>query len=164
MTSTDIQHPGHDMAGPDADYDLHSNIGYLLRRAHQLGSAAFQHADDTGLSVIQFATLASLVRSGPDSQNSLGRSVGSDAATTKGIVERLYRRGFVETHDDPTDRRMKTIAITDEGRAVYRRAVRASRESSEEILAPFSPGERTMLVEMLQRIVAADDPHLGHKP
>jgi MarR family transcriptional regulator, lower aerobic nicotinate degradation pathway regulator len=161
MTSTEIR--DHSLDQPEDDYDLHSNIGYLLRRAHQLGSAAFLHADDTGLSVIQFATLASLVRSGPDSQNSLGRSVGSDAATTKGIVQRLYRRGLVDIHDDPTDRRMKTIEITDEGRAVYQRAVGASRESSDEILAPFSPGERIVLVEMLQRIVAAEDPHLGHR-
>ncbi|GAA4287245.1 MarR family winged helix-turn-helix transcriptional regulator [Georgenia daeguensis] len=162
MTSTQIREQRPTEPGPEDDYDLHSNIGYLLRRAHQCGSAAFQHADDTGLSVIQFATLASLVRSGPDSQNSLGRSVGSDAATTKGIVQRLHKRGLVDIHADPTDRRMKTIEITDEGRAVYARGVRASRESSEVILAPFSPGERTILVEMLQRIVATEERHLGH--
>ncbi len=161
MTTTDTRDPN--VTESDDDYDLHSNVGYLLRRAHQCGSAAFLHADDTGLSVIQFATLASLVRSGPDSQNSLGRSVGSDAATTQGIVQRLHRRGLVEIHDDPTDRRMKTIAITDEGRAVYQRAVRASRQSSEVILAPFSPGERIILVEMLQRIVADEERRLGHK-
>lgn len=139
------------------DYDLHSNIGYLLRRAHQAGSASFLHADDTGLSVIQFATLASLIRSGPDSQNSLGRSVGSDAATMTGVVQRLKRRGLVEIHADLADRRMKAISITEEGREVYARGARASRASSEELLAPFSPGERIMLIEMLQRIVATEE-------
>ena len=160
---TDLSHQPPELAEPLDDYDLQSNIGYLLRRAHQAGSAAFLHADDTGLSVIQFATLASLARSGPDSQNSLGRSVGSDAATMQGIVGRLHRRGLVDIHNDPTDRRMKTIAITDEGRDVYLSAARASRESAEVILAPFSPGERVMLVEMLQRLVAAEDRHPGPK-
>ena len=164
MTSTEIQDHRPPGPGPGDDYDLHSNIGYLLRRAHQVGSAAFHQADDTGLSVIQFATLASLVRSGPDSQNSLGRSVGSDAATTKGIVQRLHRRGLVDIHDDPTDRRMKTIEITEAGRAVYERGARASQESSEVILAPFSPGERIVLVEMLQRIIAVEDRNIGPRP
>jgi len=152
MTSAEISHDTD-----VSEYDLHTNIGYLLRRAHQVGSAAFLHADDTGLSVIQFATLASLIRSGPDSQNSLGRSVGSDAATMTGVVQRLQRRGLVEIHADPTDRRMKTISITDEGRSVYERGARASQASSEEVLAPFSTGERIMLIEMLQRIIATEE-------
>ncbi|WP_324649446.1 MarR family winged helix-turn-helix transcriptional regulator [Georgenia sp. H159] len=155
MTSTETPNATSDVA----DYDLHANIGYLLRRAHQIGSSSFLHADDTGLSVIQFATLASLIRSGPDSQNSLGRSVGSDAATMTGVVQRLQRRGLVEIHAAPTDRRMKTISITDEGRRVYERGARASQASSEELLAPFSPGERIMLIEMLQRIVKAEEGH-----
>ncbi|MEE6287341.1 MarR family winged helix-turn-helix transcriptional regulator [Georgenia sp. MJ173] len=156
MTGTEIREGGV-IADDVRDYDLQSNIGYLLRRAHQVGSAAFLHADDTALSVIQFATLASLITSGPDSQNSLGRSVGSDAATMTGIVQRLSRRGLVEIHADPLDRRMKTISITAEGRAVYERGARASLASSEELLAPFSPGERIMLIEMLQRIISAED-------
>lgn|SRR5690625_868016 len=161
MTTTETNVP--DVAEDVADYDLHSNIGYLLRRAHQVGSAAFLHADDTGLSVIQFATLATLIRSGSDSQNSLGRSVGSDAATMTGVVQRLKRRGLVEIHADPADRRMKTISITDEGREVYERGARASQASSEALLAPFSPGERIMLIEMLQRMVVSEERRLAHK-
>lgn len=158
MTSTDSP-----VADDVAAYDLQANIGYLLRRAHQVGSASFLHADDTGLSVIQFATLASLIHSGPDSQNSLGRSVGSDAATMTGVVQRLKRRGLVEIHAAATDRRMKTISITEEGREVYARGARASLASSAELLAPFSPGERIMLIEMLQRMIAAMEVRAGHR-
>lgn len=158
MTSTDTP-----VAADVATYDLQSNIGYLLRRAHQVGSASFLHADDTGLSVIQFATLASLIRSGPDSQNSLGRSVGSDAATMTGVVQRLKRRGFVEIHAAETDRRMKTISITEEGREIFERGARASQTSSAELLEPFSPGERIMLIEMLQRIIRAEEARAAQK-
>src|SRR5690625_7711634 len=102
MTTTETNVP--DVAEDVADYDLHSNIGYLLRRAHQVGSAAFLHADDPGLSVIQFATLATLIPSGSDSQTGRGGSGGSDAATMTGAGQRLKRRGLADRHADPADR------------------------------------------------------------
>ena len=48
-----------------------------------------------GLTQTQFAALAKLHEVGPCSQNQLGRLIYLDAATIKGVVDRLSARGFV---------------------------------------------------------------------
>ena len=72
----------------------------------------------------QFAVLARLIETGPVSQNQLGRATAMDAATIKGVVDRLARLGLVTTAADPADRRRLTVALTDAGTALYADRVR----------------------------------------
>ncbi|QJP15225.1 winged helix-turn-helix transcriptional regulator [Starkeya sp. ORNL1] len=133
-------------------YMLDEQIGFLMRVASQRHTAIFATRMIEGLTPPQFATLAKLREVGPCSQNKLGRLVFLDAATIKGIVDRLGARGFVVATDDPYDRRRRAVALTEQGRAVANAAVEVAADISEATLAPLSAEERRQIIELLKKL------------
>lgn len=133
-------------------YVLDDNIGYLLRRCYQESTALFSGSAPAALSAPRFAALVRLVERGPLSQNRLGRLISADAATIKGIVERLRELGAVDVSRDPDDKRQRLVSVTDHGRQLHAAGVAASQDTASELLAGLSDGESTMLLELLQKV------------
>src|SRR6476660_3352341 len=104
-------------------YVLNDQVGFLLRVAMQRHTAIFTSRMIEGLTQTQFAALAKLLEAGPCSQNHLGRLIYLDAATIKGVVDRLLARGFVTTGHDPQDRRRRAVMLTPSGRRVTEAAI-----------------------------------------
>jgi DNA-binding MarR family transcriptional regulator len=134
-----------------SDYALQDQIGFILRRAHQRHVALFatRIAD---LTPPQFAALATLREVGETSQNQLGALVAMDAATIKGVIDRLRLRGLVELQPHAADRRRLMVRLTDEGRRSVESLVPAALQISAETLAPLSSREAETLVKLLARI------------
>jgi DNA-binding MarR family transcriptional regulator len=145
-------------SGNDADtkavdsYRLIEQVGFLIRVVNQRHAAIFANRMIEGLTPPQFAALAKLREVGPCSQNRLGRLVHLDAATIKGVVDRLSGRGFVLTAVDPLDRRRRAVGLTERGHAVTDTAILLARDISGEMLEPLSAAEREQLVRFLRKI------------
>src|SRR5712691_11089487 len=122
-------------------YVLDEQVGFLLRAAMQRHTAIFMSRMIAGLTQTQFAALAKLFAVGPCSQNQLGRLIYLDAATTKGVVDRLEARRFVTACPDPHDRRRRAIALTDTGRAVADDAVKVALQITRQTLTPLKASE-----------------------
>lgn len=132
-------------------YVLDDQIGYVLRRVTQRHLALFSQAIPQ-VTTVQFAVLARLVELGPQSQNHLGRATAMDAATIKGVVDRLARQGMVETSADPTDKRRLTVTLTEAGLALYQTTVAQALAVSDRTLEPLKPQERSLLLQLLSRL------------
>jgi DNA-binding MarR family transcriptional regulator len=133
-------------------YLLDEQVGFLLRQASQRHTAIFAAQMNEDLTPTQWAALARLNERGACSQNLLGRVTAMDAATIKGVVDRLVSRGLAETRSDPHDSRRLTIALTELGRGLVERASRAAREITETTLAPLSASERRQIVKLLGKL------------
>jgi DNA-binding MarR family transcriptional regulator len=105
-----------------------------------------------GLTQTQFAALAKLREVGPCSQNQLGRLIYLDAATTKGVVDRLGMRGLVTARPDANDRRRRAIALTDTGRAVADAAVKVARQITHQTLTPLTAAEQKTVIRLLRKL------------
>lgn len=151
VTEESSQRTQADEAGR-APYMLDDQIGFLLRVANQRHTAIFAGRMIEGLTPPQFATLAKLREVGPCSQNKLGRLVYLDAATIKGIVDRLCARGFVLATDDPNDRRRRAVALTEHGRTVANAAVKIAAEITVATLTPLEEQERIEVVRLLRKL------------
>lgn len=138
------------MSGPD--YALDDQIGYLLRRATQRHLAIFARLIPE-ITTMQFAVLARLYEMGAQSQNALGRETAMDAATIKGVVDRLARQDLVRTTPDPADRRRLTVDLTSQGRALFDRLAPLALEVSARTLAPLTEGEQAVLTRLLLRLI-----------
>ena len=143
---------GKDAGGAGQAYVLEEQIGFLLRRAYQRNSTLFADLVPGKLTAMQFAVLFKLAENGPASQNLLGRSAAMDAATTKGVVDRLILRGLLQTSPDPDDRRRHLVSLTPAGVALIDEAVAAAFEVSEATLAPLRQKERETLLRLLSKI------------
>ena len=82
-------------------YRLEDQVGFYLRRAGQRHAAIFAGHMADELTPTQWAALVKLAEHHSVSQNLLGRETAMDAATIKGVVDRLSKRGFVATSPDP---------------------------------------------------------------
>lgn len=133
------------------EYRLEDQVGFKLRLANQRHLEIFA-SEMPDLTPRQFAVLAKLRDEGTTSQNQLGRLVAMDAATTKGVVERLSRKGMIATAPSPTDRRRIEISLTDEGRAVLDHVVPIAAQISERTLRNLTPRERARLLVLLDKL------------
>ncbi|MEZ5785579.1 MAG: MarR family transcriptional regulator [Xanthobacteraceae bacterium] len=133
-------------------YVLDEQVGFLLRQVNQRHTTIFAERMIEGLTPTQWAALAKLDESGPLSQNHLGRLTAMDAATIKGVVDRLTARGLTNAEPDPDDGRRLNIALTEEGRAVVARAVSLAFDITDATLSPLSSTERQTLVRLLEKL------------
>lgn len=132
-------------------YSLDDQIGYVLRRVQQRHLSLFSAAIPQ-VTTTQWAVLARLHQLGPQSQNLLGRETAMDAATIKGVVDRLLRLGLVATAPDRDDRRRLTVSLTDAGRSLYEATTTTALAVSDATLAPLTAQERETLMTLLLRL------------
>jgi DNA-binding MarR family transcriptional regulator len=141
-----------DAAGESQRYRLEEQIGFLLRRVTQRHVSIFAEHMDDDITPMRWAVLAKLHEAGPSSQNQLGRSTAMDAATIKGVVDRLTERALIETRPDPHDGRRRVIALTDSGRRLVERSIEAALAITRRTLDPLTHAERTVLLALLRKL------------
>ena len=133
-------------------YVLDEQIGFILRQVVQRHAAIFADGMDNAITATQWAALTKLWESGPLSQNQLGRRVVMDAATIKGVVDRLSARGLTRTSPDPGDRRRYVVDLTPAGRDLVARLESRAFAITAETLAPLDDSERDRLLELLRKL------------
>ncbi|MEV7143763.1 MarR family winged helix-turn-helix transcriptional regulator [Streptomyces tauricus] len=125
-------------------------IGTVVARYHEeYEEAAAEHA----LTGAQ-ARLLSLLSLEPLPMRRLAQKLKCEPSNVTGIVDRLEARGLAERRPDPSDRRVKLAAVTEEGRAVAR-SLRLSLRFAREPLAGLSREERMSLRGLLSRMLEA---------
>lgn len=135
----------------DTAYRLQDQIGFKLRLANQKHLEVFTRMMPD-VTPTQFAVLAKLMEEDTISQNQLGRLVGMDAATTKGVVDRLRAKGFVRRIKSTSDMRRLEILLTPEGRAFALRAVQTAADISAATAQNLTRRELERLLELLDKL------------
>lgn len=134
------------------DYQLDTQVGFLLRRATQRHLAIFSGMVPD-LTSTQFATLAKLCELGPTSQNALGRHTAMDAATIKGVVDRLRKKGLVASEPDPDDQRRIIVMPTKSGQNKFDTLRERAHAVTEKTLSPLTDDERTVFLKFLEKLI-----------
>jgi DNA-binding MarR family transcriptional regulator len=134
-----------------ANYRVDRQIGFVLRKANQRHVAIFAaHISD--LTPPQFAALSKLADVGETSQNQLGVLVAMDAATIKGVIDRLKARGLVEVTRHAADKRRLMVRLSEAGRDTVARLTPLAERITADTLAPLSQREAATLLKLLGRI------------
>jgi DNA-binding MarR family transcriptional regulator len=69
------------------------------------------------------------------------------------MVDDLFRRGYVERHEDAEDRRMKRVSLTADGRSVIAKLNAARLSGLEQFVESLSSTERRTLAEALAKLL-----------
>ena len=133
-------------------YILDEQIGFILRQAYQKHALLFAECFGDDFTPTQWAAIAKLAEVGDCSQNLLGRLTAMDAATIKGVVDRLTKRGFIASSPSPTDRRRVLITLTAAGRKAFERCVGQARQVSTDTMARLKPRDRAALLRLLKQL------------
>jgi DNA-binding MarR family transcriptional regulator len=138
--------------------DFASMPGHLIRRAQQIAVAIFVDACAThDLTPIQFAALAAILSHPGIDATRLAGLIALDKPTTGGVVDRLEAKSLVARAADSTDRRVKRLTITADGKRLLKRARPAVNAAQLRILDPLTPAERATFVRLLTRLVEGNN-------
>ena len=133
-------------------YFIEEQIGFVLRKAYQKHAMQFAEYFAGDLTPTQWTAMVKLAELGSCSQNLLGRLTAMDAATIKGVVDRLMKRGYIASTPSLTDRRRHLITLTAAGRRVYERKLPVARRVSLVTLSRLKPGEQAVLLRLLRQL------------
>jgi DNA-binding MarR family transcriptional regulator len=133
-------------------YVLDEQVGFLLRQATQRHVGIFTKLIEAELTPPQFSALVILAQNGACSQNELGRRIATDAATIKGIIDRLSKRGLTQTAPDPQDGRMLIVSLTPPGAALAASCITTGGQISAATLAPLNTNEQQVFLRLLKRL------------
>jgi DNA-binding MarR family transcriptional regulator len=108
-----------------------------------------------------FMHLGTLDGDGGLRMSDLAETWGFDASYVTALADGLQERGLAERQPHPTDRRVKSIVLTAEGRATRERALEMLAEPPS-AFASLSAVEQRQLRDLLAKLIAAD-PELVRK-
>ena len=144
---------------PSAEIEVAEFAGQLFfrlwRASHTQTAAALQ---SIGLTPALFAVLNYLRMREGAIQQQIGSAMGIDPSTMVSLVDQLERAGLAERRPHPQDRRAREILITSNGRRTLKRARKLAEEVQGDVLRGLSPAERSQLVTLLRKALAAAPP------
>ena len=107
------------------------------------------------LSATQLNTLMRLYYHNACPVSEIGDHLGITNAATSQMVQRLVEQGLLERTEDPTDRRVKQVALTPQGRALIDQGIEARRRWLEELTAALPAEQQANIITALTDLTDA---------
>jgi DNA-binding MarR family transcriptional regulator len=99
-----------------------------------------------------FALLRAIEASEGQAQNALVERLQIPASSMVSLVDHLEERGLIERRVHPSDRRSRTLHLTDHGRKLVMQATTRALALESQLCAGLSAEERLELIERLQHV------------
>jgi DNA-binding MarR family transcriptional regulator len=130
----------------------------LARRFLQICTTAMAESlAGEDLTPLQFGVLA-YVWGEPDvDQVGLAARVGIDRNNASLLIDQLEAKGLLVRRVSETDRRVRQLRLTPRGDALHARLAPVARRRQDQLLAALDAGERDAFVQMLVRVINANE-------
>jgi len=93
----------------------------------------------------------------PSSRRQLADALDIDKSHLVGPIDQLEARALLSRIRNPSDRRRNQITLTPAGQALVDELRPVARRSQQGFLEALSAAEQRTLIELLQRVLAAND-------
>ena len=142
--------------------DMYALASYLMRTANV---GTFNAIAELDLSFTQIKTLCALEAEDEGrSVKALADSLGLSLPATSRAVDGLYERGLVGREEDPEDRRMKRVRLTDAGRKVPLALSEARLSALAELIGSLGEEEASALSQALELILESRADIAAYRP
>lgn len=133
--------------------DKLQELGFRLDEAARLYTRRFeQRAQTLSLQMAQCKALVVLAENGGVSQTRLSQISEIDPARLVGILDRLEAGGWAQRRPQPGDRRVRSLAVTENAKPVIKLIWNAISDTDIEALQGVSIEEIGTIVKVLTRI------------
>jgi Transcriptional regulators len=132
---------------------VHDCTELIMRRSMR---HFFQYAKGIGLSMPQIGTLFHLTRGGTSGISNISDDLGVSNAATSQMLDRLVQQGLILRSEDPHDRRLKQIVLTEKGcdtLEIFRENLHARHAWIDELAAKLSPAEQEQVEAALKILI-----------
>lgn len=112
-----------------------------------------QYARNSGLSMSHFGALFHIHHKGSSGVTELGDHLGVTSAASSQMLERLVQQELILRTEDPDDRRVKQIVLTDEGHRVLEEGIHARQGWLDDLAKTLSDSERATIKGALEILI-----------
>jgi MarR family transcriptional regulator, 2-MHQ and catechol-resistance regulon repressor len=105
-----------------------------------------------GLGESDFRVLEVLLHKGPMSVNAIGPKVDLNPGSVSVAVDRLYKKGYVSRIECSSDRRVRTVALTEDGKQLFHPLFRRHAAQIKGVFHDVSPEELEQFETVLKKI------------
>ncbi len=121
-------------------------------RRRMMGSI-FIYARDNGLTMPQLGTMFHLSQKGACGVSDIGSDLGVSNSAASQMLERLVQIKLVTRSEDPDDRRVKQIVLTDKGRQILAESGQAHQDWMADLVNTMSREERELVMTALVTLI-----------
>ena len=108
-----------------------------------------------GLSTPQFSILMQLHHRGVCGMSEVSEQFGTTPAAASQLVDKLVQNGLIHREEDPSDRRAKSLNLTDKGKELIQRGIEERYHWVEPLAGKLSAEERAKVNEALDIMTKA---------
>lgn len=126
----------------------------LVETARLLRAVVEQRLKPYGMTRAQFSTLARLDRQDGQSQNEVAEALEVQPIAMVRLVDQLSAEGLVERRNDPADRRVNRLHITEAGRKRVRELDSFKQQMGEELFAGIGAADVLRLIDAFDALHA----------
>jgi DNA-binding MarR family transcriptional regulator len=112
-------------------------------------------AREAGLSMQQFSALLILQHRGAQGVSDLGEHLGVSSAAASQMIDRLVQQGLLSRDEDPSDRRVRQVALTARGKELIDKSMQARRAWIDGLARVLTPEEQQAIAAALGRLADA---------
>jgi DNA-binding MarR family transcriptional regulator len=117
-----------------------ANVFFRMSMRDMMG---FIH--QTGISMGQITVLLHLYYKGPSEVLAFAGTMQLSAAGASQMIERMVQQGWVVRQENPADRRVRLVHLTNEGRKLVEESIVARREWLDQLSAALQPEQREQI-------------------
>jgi DNA-binding MarR family transcriptional regulator len=111
------------------------------------------YARESGLSMSQLGALLHLHHAGSSGITDIGDHLGVTSAAASQMLDRLARQDLILRLEDPSDRRVKQVVLTDKGLQVIHETARARQRWLVDLADTMSRPEKTAVTAALDVLI-----------
>ena len=112
------------------------------------------YAKESGLSMSQIGALFRIMHKGSSGVTDLGEELGVTSAAASQMLERLVQQGLVLRSEDPNDRRVKQIVLTDKGRSIIQESIHSRQAWLRDLAETMNEPEKAQAAAALSLLIA----------
>ena len=128
-------------------------IGYKVYDAQRLIHRALEVSlKDLGITPGQWNLMNQLDRAGALTQKGIAERTRKEQATITRYLDTLERKNLIVRTRDTTDRRAYIITLTNEAKALLKKAVPVAEEAAEKLVVGIQQEEIDLFLDVLERL------------
>jgi DNA-binding MarR family transcriptional regulator len=141
------------------------SVGFLLSQLGFGVTRQFRAAlEGLAMEPRHFALLRAIDASAAPSQQALSESLHIPASSVVALLDSLEERGLLRRRQDPSDRRVRLVELTEAGHDALARATEVAIAIESALCAGLSADERLSLIRRLQEVAGNIGLTLGVHP
>lgn len=113
-----------------------------------------RYARESGFSMSNLGAIFHIHRIGSCGVTEIGEHLGVTSAAASQMLERLVQQGLVLRTEDPNDRRVKRIVLTDKGQRILDEGIRARQSWLDDLAGTLSDSEKESITSALNILIS----------